>query len=352
MTTPPIPINLPAPKSLDHLANMYGLQVTRVSDVEAAQLSPTPCAVCGATAGQPLFQIEQVTAHVVQCPMCGLGWLDPPPNAAEIASFYPANYYGDDGSKFSGVVERLVRWVGSRHARFLARHLPAKARVLDVGCGRGVALCTLADRGLECHGFEVSPEAVQGIDSRIHVRVAPSLAEAAYLEGFFDKVILWHVLEHVPNPRELIAEIHRILKPNGELIVAVPNFSSWQSRWAGPAWFHLDLPRHLFHFPLPALQRLLTDNHFRCLSSHHFSLRQNPFGWIQSALNKLTSLPRNGVYVMLHRHVSNAELPYSRSTRLWLHTLYGLSIPAALSLSVLEVLFRRGATVHVVAKRI
>ena len=62
------------------------------------------------------------------------------------------------------------------------------------------------------------------------------------------------------------------------LIVAVPNFSSWQARWAGAAWFHLDLPRHLFHFPLPALRRLLEECGLACRSEHHFSLRQNPFG--------------------------------------------------------------------------
>ena len=74
--------------------------------------------------------------------------------------------------------------------------------------------------------------------------------------------------------------------------MAVPNFSSEQARWAGDAWFHLDLPRHLYQFPLESLKRLLRDTGFAPVSDHHFSLRQNPFGWIQSAQNRRASLPR------------------------------------------------------------
>ena len=161
-----------------------------------------------------------------------------------------------------------------------------------------------------------------------------------------------HGDRHTRHPDEVLLEVARILRAGGRVIVAVPNYSSLQARWAGSAWFHLDLPRHLCHFPVAGLRRLLENCGFNCRSEHHFSLRQNPFGWIQSALNKLTSLPRNGVYVMLHRHVPNADLPYSGSTRLWLRMLYGLAIPAALLLSFLEALFHRGATVHVVAKRL
>jgi hypothetical protein len=107
----------------------------------------------------------------------------------------------------------------------------------------------------------------------------------------------------------------------------------------------------LYHFPLETLRRLLTDVGFDCESTHHFSLRQNPFGWIQSALNKVKKLPRNGLYVLLHRRAAGVAPPYSRKLRGLLRGLYWLGVLPALSLSVLEAICRSGATVHVVARR-
>jgi hypothetical protein len=134
-------------------------------------------------------------------------------------------------------------------------------------------------------------------------------------------------------------------------VVAVPNFSSVQARWAGPEWFHLDLPRHLFHFPLSALVRLLERSGFEIGSRHHFSLRQNPFGWIQSALNK-TTLPRNGLYTFLHQRAAGTPgaRAFDRATQLKLLVGGALALPPALVLSLLEAFFRTGATVHVVAR--
>lgn len=327
----------------------YGLHVEGVAAVNIS--ASLPCPVCGHDQATRTFAIQGLPLFLVRCNTCQTGRLDPQPSAEVLAQYYPKDYYGDGGVKFSGLVEPLVRFIGSRHARFLARHLPPRARVLDVGCGRGVALQSLADRSLECHGFEVSEDAIRGIDQRIQVRVAASLTEAAYPAAYFDEVILWHVLEHVPDPRFLLTEIIRILKPNGVLVVAVPNFSSWQARWSGAAWFHLDPPRHLFHFPLAELKRLLSDVGFHCDTEHHFSLRQNPFGWIQSTLNKIRVLPRNGVYVVLHRRPPGTPAPYSPAVRLALRTLYWCLAPLALALSIVAAIFRSGATVHVVARR-
>lgn len=265
-------------------------------------------------------------------------------------TFYPATYYGAAARKFEPLVEAMVQLVGARHARFLSRGLAPGARVLDLGCGRGVVLGALADRGFEVHGLDVSEAAVEGADPRAHLRIAAGLAAAGYPDAFFDQVIIWHVLEHLADPRETVEEVHRVLRPGGRVVVAVPNFSSLQARWAGPAWFHLDPPRHLFHFPAAALVRLLESCGFTCGPVHHFSLRQDPFGWLQSALNKLPNLPRNGLYVLL-QPAGRRAAGYDRKTRVRLRVAAALGIPAALALSVFGALARSGATVHLAASR-
>jgi SAM-dependent methyltransferase len=195
---------------------------------------------------------------------------------------------------------------------------------------------------------EMSPTAAEGADARIDIRIASHLREAGYESGFFDQVVIWHVLEHLTDPKETLEEIHRILRPGGQVVVSVPNFSSIQGRWAGPTWFQLDLPRHLFHFPVRGLRQLMETCGFECVAEHHFSLRQNPFGWVQSALNRSRSLPRNALYTLLHRRSPTATISFGALTRWKLRAAYLLGMPIALVLSIVAALLRSGASVHVV----
>ena len=330
-------------------AALYGLDVRPVG--ASPVIDVAPCIVCHGTRASAALEVEHLAAPVVVCEECGLGRFHPMLGREEVGAFYPDEYYGEPGVKFQPLVEHLVRLVGARHIGFLSRGLAAGDRVLDVGCGRGVILGPLADRGLSVHGLELSPAAALGADPRAEIRIAPRLADVGYPDGFFREVVIWHVLEHLAEPRATLEEVHRVLAPDGRLIVAVPNLSSFQARVMGAAWFHLDLPRHLYHFPLAALCRLLDDIGFDVRSEHHFSLRQNPFGWIQSALNAVPGLPRNGLYSLLHRRQRGEAAPYGLGMRLLLYSLLALLTPPALAAAALETLLRSGATVHVVATR-
>jgi 2-polyprenyl-3-methyl-5-hydroxy-6-metoxy-1,4-benzoquinol methylase len=307
--------------------------------------------VCGAQEARATFAIEGFAPRLVVCVRCGLGRLHPLPDLAQLASFYPGEYYGEPGRKFQGFIERLVRMVGERHIAFLTRELRPGSRVLDLGCGRGVILGALADRGFEVHGVELSAAAARGADPRAEIRIAARLEDAGYPDAFFDQVVIWHVFEHLADPRATLATVHRIIVPGGRLIVALPNFSSLQARCTGRAWFHLDLPRHLYHYPLAALRQLLAQAGFEIESEHHFSLRQNPFGWVQSAMNLCPGLPRNGLYALLHERPPSGPPPFSAPLRAALWICFALGAPLGLALTLLETALRSGATVHVVARR-
>jgi len=329
----------------------FGLEcaVEAVAPGEQRAVEVAECPVCGSGWARPRFVMPGLPLRVVDCTECGLGRLHPLPGPEMVGRFYPPSYYGVTGAKFVPMVEALVRLVGARHVRMLSRGLAPGARVLDVGCGRGVLLSSLADRGFEVHGFEISAAAVAGADPRADIRVGNELQDAGYPDACFDEVILWHVLEHLPDPRRTLGEIRRILKPGGRLIVAVPNYRSLQARWSGPAWFHLDLPRHFYHFPVTGLRRLLVNSGFTPRSEHHFSLRQNPFGWVQSALNRFGRLPRNGLYTLLKSRADSAP-SYGPGTRAAFSVAYWLGMPIACGLSVAEALARSGASVCIVAE--
>jgi SAM-dependent methyltransferase len=177
--------------------------------------------------------------------------------------------------------------------------------------------------------------------------------QSPYAESSFDSVVLWHVLEHVPDPVAAIRRARQVLRPGGLLVIAVPNFESLQARFAGRHWFHLDVPRHYHHFGLAVLRRLLISNGFSILDVSHLSLEYNPYGWIQSLLNKL-GFRYNLLYDLLKNPSARSVQSPFRAAPLQLVltlALLPLIVPASLGLSLLEVLLRRGGTIEVYARR-
>ncbi len=317
---------------------------------EESLVTTSPCIACHATKAHRRYSIEGVSEELVECEKCGLGSLFPMPSAERIQSFYPAEYYGEPTAKFEPLVEFGVRLGAKMRVESLVGDLPAGSKVLDIGCGRGVMLRALLDLGHEAHGVEIAPEAASGADPRAQIRIAPELSKAGYAENTFDAVIMWHVLEHVPHPEQTLAEIRRILKPGGRLILAVPNFGSLQSRRTTNDWFHLDLPRHLYHFTPETLQRLLACSGFHFESVRHMAMLQNSFGWLQSILNRVSGTPRNSLYSLLHRGGEHPVVKsLSRRQRLQLKLGYWLGLPIAAVVSLFEAATGQGGTIAVTA---
>jgi hypothetical protein len=121
-----------------------------------------------------------------------------------------------------------------------------------------------------------------------------------------DLVTFWHSLEHFDDPREPLKAAERLLGGAGRIFVSVPNIASLQSRWGGPAWFHLDVPRHRVHFTRTSL-RLAAEAVGR---DAHFSdspvWEYEPAGWAATAANRILG-PPNALYNLLKHHAPEAR---------------------------------------------
>lgn len=247
-----------------------------------------PC-WCGSAEVQPVGVLPipgDFAMH--ECLGCGALHVVPQPTPEQLGGFYEESYYGGSPHKFIGPVARLVSLFQGGRARRLSRHLSPPARVLDVGCGNGAFLVRLQQRGFEVEGTELTRFAVERVppESGIPVHVG-DLRELDLPSDHYDAVTMWHVLEHVRDPRATCEAVARVLRPGGYFLMALPNVASWQASLFGMHWFHHDPPRHLFGLNPRSLSLLLSRHGFDLLRLDTFSLDHDSYGWVQSVLNAL-----------------------------------------------------------------
>ncbi len=207
---------------------------------------------------------------LVKCQECGLVYLNPRPAREEMGRYYPPDYepYAQDVEQTKGFLSSLdYRYGVAKRCRTITKR-KEPGRILDVGCGAGHFLNGMKLRGWQTFGIEVSEEAATYAGERFGLEVlAGELEEAEFPAACFDAITLWHVLEHLHDPLSTLMEISRLLKDDGLLVFAIPNWGSVDAGLFGEFWVGLDVPRHLYVFPRPALEKLLAKAGFKIVET-------------------------------------------------------------------------------------
>ncbi len=248
-------------------------------------------------------------------PDCALIWLEPMPEASDVARAYD-NYYTHVASasvttesflkRAYLVVKRgyLASQFGYHYATqstalnllgsllFLfpirraevdseVRHLPAQkgGQLLDVGCGAGDWLIAMQDFKWRVKGVDFDSRAVAVASSRGLEVDCGSLEEQCYPDASYDAITLNHVIEHLPNPLGTLRECYRILKPDGRLMLYTPNSESLGHLIFGRHWRGLESPRHLFLFRPDAMREILSQAGFKHVIIH---TTNSQYMWRQS----------------------------------------------------------------------
>jgi SAM-dependent methyltransferase len=259
------------------------------------------CALCGSLDARQVLEKRidgpsaALTFRLWRCSACQLVRTEPQLTPRELEPYYAEEYWGEGGVE--AVDEHWIRRDQRFRTGFLHRFRD-EGSVLDVGCGLGFFLRALDPRRWDRYGIELMPvpyrEAARSLGSD-RILNAELLANKLP-SGKFDAITFWDSLEHLPNPRAILQEAGRLLRPGGLVLIGLPNFGGYQARRFGEDWFGLSLPHHFFHYTRESLTRLLENCGFRVLVMEDRSGPENYHALKHSLLNRLTRLhgPRGG----------------------------------------------------------
>ena len=201
--------------------------------------------------------------QIVQCNSCGFKFTNSRPTEDKLGAYYKSEDYVSHSNTKKGFINSTYQSVRKytllKKLQLISKYYKT-GKILDIGCGTGEFLNTCKNAKWETLGIEPDPDArkMAGTNFSLDIR---DESEIKNLESeSFDVISMWHVLEHVPKLNERIEDLKRLIKPNGLIIIAVPNCNSLDAKIYKENWAAYDVPRHLYHFT-PKDIELIFKNH-------------------------------------------------------------------------------------------
>jgi 2-polyprenyl-3-methyl-5-hydroxy-6-metoxy-1,4-benzoquinol methylase len=182
----------------------------------------------------------------------------PAPNLDNISRYYESEDYISHTDGKRSLFEKAYHFVKGialkNKTNLINARQKSKGALLDIGAGTGDFLAAAKVAGWQVYGTEPNQKA-KTIAEQKGIKL---MADTATFESHsFDAITMWHVLEHVYDPQAQIAELKRLLKPGGTIMIAVPNFNSYDAKYYGEFWAAYDVPRHLWHFSKTSIEKLV-----------------------------------------------------------------------------------------------
>lgn len=214
-----------------------------------------------------------------RCDGCDFLFTQDPPSPDHAGRYYQGEEYISHSDSKDGVVNKLYHkardyMLGRKHA-LVDRYARGK-RMLDYGTGTGYFTDFMVRKGYRAEGIEIDPAARAYGTEKFGITVRdPDYLFTGYETGSFDVITLWHVLEHLYDPKKYLRRFSELLGTEGILVIAVPNHKSRDAAVFGPDWAAYDVPRHLWHFGPNTMRQMIGEADFRVNGTQHMPL--DPF---------------------------------------------------------------------------
>jgi 2-polyprenyl-3-methyl-5-hydroxy-6-metoxy-1,4-benzoquinol methylase len=283
----------------------------------------TTCPVCESPLDSYMetkdFFGQQEGFELLKCPSCGLIETNPQPDPKEILKYYKSNSYVSHGQSKGYIFDQVYRKIQKRNHLYKYKHIvkhKGKGNLLlDYGAGNGSFATYMQHRSFEVTAVEPDQEAIKGLDQKIHNH--SSLQD---INGPFDVITSFHVVEHVHELDTLFGLLKKNLAPDGVLMLALPNYQSYDAQYYQEYWAGYDVPRHLHHFTRSSLyqqcqkfelkivdtQPLIFDSYYVSLLSEQYKkskfalIRGGYHGWKSNRKARKTGLYSSLLYIIKH----------------------------------------------------
>lgn len=236
----------------------------------------SPCLCCGHATVLPVLTVTDHSVSgeqfpILECSACGFRVTGNAPDAAHIGPYYISEDYISHTNTSRGLINQLYQWARVftlRQKKKLITSISRKSTgdLLEVGAGTGYFAETMQKGGWQVTALEPDAGAREIARQRAGLHLLPSDHLFELPSNHFDVITLWHVLEHVHELSSYLHNFHRILRRDGFLIIAVPNYTSPDAQHYGTHWAAYDVPRHLYHFSPVAMRKLLAAHQLQVIA--------------------------------------------------------------------------------------
>jgi len=207
--------------------------------------------------------------EIYRCQQCGLLYTWPRPADDVIGNYYKSEDYLSHNESKKGLIPFIynqVKRVNVANKFKIATQGVEGLRLLDFGCGVGDFLHFAQQKGYDISGADVSADARQFSTAKLGKKIMRPDEVFALPDASFDIITMWHVLEHISNLKRQVSELNRLLANGGRLIVALPNYQSYDAQYYKDKWAAYDVPRHLNHFNQATLEKIFSSTPLRLVS--------------------------------------------------------------------------------------
>jgi 2-polyprenyl-3-methyl-5-hydroxy-6-metoxy-1,4-benzoquinol methylase len=252
------------------------------------------------------YTVSNEEFSIYQCEHCSLRFTDNIPSLSQIGKYYESEQYISHTNSTKGLFNKLYQLVRN-YSVVSKRELVCKYSnsnsgiILDYGCGTGSFLNEMKSNGWGIKGVESDAGAAQKATLLNGIKIDDSSSLSSFIPESVDVITLWHVLEHVHDLHPTLTTLKSILKANGVMFVAVPNYQSFDAAHYKQFWAAYDVPRHLYHFSKKSMDNLMEANGLQIVKvlpmwfdSFYVSLlsekyKKNPIGPILAVIVGLLS---------------------------------------------------------------